>query len=169
MSALNGSTPRRRAWRWRNIPVPEAHLGVGLVAVGMEVLRPLPLSRRRLRPVGWALAAAGAALTAWATRAAGDVDLEDPERLVSHGPYALMPHPMYRAWTMMYVGVGFVAGSGWTLGLTPVVVVLNRREVIREERLLATRFGPTYEAYRPRFARPVAVCCRPSSSGPVSM
>jgi len=48
-------------------------------------------------------------------------------------------------------GLAFRSAAGLLLALTMVPVVIGRIEA--EERLLATQFGETYEAFRRRTAR----------------
>lgn len=101
------------AWRWSNVPVPEGflvHMGLGL---GLEHWHPFPLGFRGSRPVGCALLLAGTALAVGATRAAGDVDLSHPSRLVATGPYRVSRHPMYVAWSLAYLGLTLVAATAW--------------------------------------------------------
>lgn len=76
-----------------------------------------------------------------------------PDRVVTDGPYAMSRHPMYVAWTAIYLGVALVARTAWLLLLTPLLVVLIRREIAREEERLAEIFGPAYVAYQARVRR----------------
>ncbi len=138
------------AWRWGNIPLPEPHLA----GLGAGFLLHLIVSRRPFWPAwighacGWPLILAGLSLAAWAVRAAAEVDLERPEQLVRSGPYALSRNPMYVAWTVVYVGIALVGNSAWPLLLLPAVLLLTHVAVLREERLLADRFGAAYRSYQ---------------------
>jgi protein-S-isoprenylcysteine O-methyltransferase Ste14 len=94
------------AWRWGNIPIPEAYL-VGLgTSILLQVLTPRSPSWPAWigHGAGWPLLLAGMWLGAWAVRAAARVDLERPDQLVDSGPYAFSRNPMYLAWTVGYVG-----------------------------------------------------------------
>jgi protein-S-isoprenylcysteine O-methyltransferase Ste14 len=133
--------------------VPEAHVYLGIVAVVMSLLRPRRISWRRSRQVGLPLLMAGSALAAWATRAAGPTDLARPDRVVTDGPYAMSRHPMYVAWTAIYLGVAFVARTAWLLRFTPLLAVLIRREIAREEQRLTETFGSAYVAYQAQVRR----------------
>jgi protein-S-isoprenylcysteine O-methyltransferase Ste14 len=139
-----------RAWRWGNIPIPQAHL-VGLgTGILLQVARPwrLPWPAWIGHGAGWPLILAGLGLGAWAVRAAAGVDLERPDQLVDNGPYAFSRNPMYLAWTLGYVGVTLVAGTAWPLLLLPAVLVVTQVVVLREERSLGRRFGAAYRSYK---------------------
>ena len=145
-------TPRTaaRAWRWGNIPIPQAQLagvGIGLL---LQVVRPwsLPWPAWIGQLGGWPLILAGLWLGAWAVRAAASVDLERPDQLVDTGPYAFSRNPMYLAWTVDYVGVALVAGTAWPLLLLPAVLVVTQVVVLGEERSLERRFGSAYRSYK---------------------
>jgi protein-S-isoprenylcysteine O-methyltransferase Ste14 len=138
------------AWRWANIPIPQAHL-VGLgTGILLEVVTPwsLPWPAWIGHGGGWPLILAGLWLGAWAVRTAAGVNLERPNQLVDSGPYALSRNPMYVAWTLGYVGVALVAGTAWPLLLLPVVLVVTQVVVLREERSLERRFGEAYRSYK---------------------
>ncbi len=139
-----------RAWRWGNVPIPEAHLaGLG-TGILLQVIRPwhLPWPGWIGQAGGWPLLLAGLWLGAWAVRAASSVDLERPDRLVDSGPYAWSRNPMYVAWTAGYVGAALVTGTAWPLLLLPVVLAATQVAVLREERSLERRFGDAYRSYR---------------------
>jgi protein-S-isoprenylcysteine O-methyltransferase Ste14 len=138
------------AWRWGNIPIPEAHLaGLG-TGILLQVVRPwsLPWPAWIGHACGWPLILAGLWLGAWAVRAAAAVDLERPDQLVHSGPYAFSRNPMYLAWTAGYLGAALVAGTAWPLLLLPVVLAATHVAVLREERSLERRFGAAYRSYK---------------------
>ena len=138
------------AWRWGNIPIPEAHLaGLG-TGILLQVLTPrsLPWPAWIGHGAGWPLLLAGLWLGAWAVRAAARVDLERPNQVLDSGPYALSRNPMYLAWTLGYIGVALVADTAWPLLLLPVVLVVTQMVVLREERSLERRFGDSYRNYK---------------------
>jgi len=122
-------------------------LGAGLLLEAVTRWR-LPWPAWVGHAVGWPLVAAGLALAAWAVRAAGPVRMEQPDRLVREGPYALARNPMYLAWTLVYLGLTFVLRVVWPLVLLPAVLVRVQVEVVREERALAERFAGEYGGYR---------------------
>jgi protein-S-isoprenylcysteine O-methyltransferase Ste14 len=137
-------------WRWRNIPVPEAHLGGLGAGLLLQLVAPWPLPwpASAGQAAGWPLLVAGLGLGAWAVRAAAGVHLAQPGQLVRGGPYARSRNPMYVAWTLGYAGVALVAGAAWPLLLLPVVLAVTNLVVAREERSLERRFGTAYRAYK---------------------
>jgi protein-S-isoprenylcysteine O-methyltransferase Ste14 len=148
---MNDMSPRTGApaWRWGNIPIPEAHvigLGAGIL---LQVARPwrLPWPAWIGRGCGLLLVLAGLWLGAWAVQAAAGVDLERPDQLVDSGPYAYSRNPMYVAWTVGYLGVAAVAGTAWPLLFLPVVLLVTHVVVLREERALERHFGTAYRSY----------------------
>jgi protein-S-isoprenylcysteine O-methyltransferase Ste14 len=95
----------------------------------------------------------GGALAVWATRSASTTDLENPDRVVTGGPYALSRHPRYVAWTVIYLGVALVVNAASLLILLPLLLLLVHRDALREEKRLEERFGSAYRAYRGRVRR----------------
>ena len=75
-------------------------------------------------------------------------------RLVQSGPYAISRNPMYVGVTAAYAGLAMAFASTWALLLLiPVLVVMDRLVIAREEPYLAARFGAPYEAYLRRVRR----------------
>jgi protein-S-isoprenylcysteine O-methyltransferase Ste14 len=139
-----------RSWRLRNLPLPEPHLIAIAAGVVLNRVRPvtLPGPRHVHRLAGWLLVAAGGSLVAWSVDAAGDVDLEQPDRLVTSGPYALSRNPMYLGWALLHLGSGVLSGSAWTVATLPLAVASVHGEVRREEQRLADALGEDFERYR---------------------
>ena len=138
------------SWRWDNVPLPEPHLVGILLSAALHLARPwrLPGSRRLYSGVGWTLVGAGVAISAWAVRAASDVDLERPSALVSTGPYVISRNPMYVSWTSLYVGGALITRKSWMLLSLPLVGGIIHRVVLREEHALEGAFGEEYFRYR---------------------
>jgi protein-S-isoprenylcysteine O-methyltransferase Ste14 len=86
-------------------------------------------------------------------RAAGTVELAKPERLVTSGPYAVSRNPMYVGWSLLHLGIGMIAGSGWIMATLPFVGAAIHRDVVDEERRLTTQFGDEYKHYAARVGR----------------
>ena len=94
--------------------------------------------------------------SAWLFRRAGTgiPTWQAATRLVQRGPYAISRNPMYVGVTALYAGLALAVASTWALILlAPVLVVMDRWVIAREEPYLAARFGAPYEAYRARVRR----------------
>jgi protein-S-isoprenylcysteine O-methyltransferase Ste14 len=144
------------AWKWANVPIPEAHLLGLLAGFGLHAWRPqrLSLGARIRQALGWPLVTAGAVAIAWAVRAAGDVDVDEPTSLVQTGPYAWSRNPMYVGWTLIDLGVGLLANTAWIPRLVLAVGLYTHLVVVRhEERVLVKRFGDAYREYCERVPR----------------
>jgi protein-S-isoprenylcysteine O-methyltransferase Ste14 len=142
-------------WRWGNAPLPESHLLLIIIGVGLGAVWPLEvgLDTTWLNVLGLVMTILGVGVAVWATHTAGRVNLADPDRLVADGPYAKSRHPMYGAWTLIYVGFALVLDSGWLLMLVPILLIWIHWETGREEKQLMEHFGSEYEEYRARVRR----------------
>ena len=142
-------------WRWGNAPLPESHLVLIVMGVVLGAVWPLDLglSSIWLTVLGAALTFFGVVIAVWATHSAGNVMLAGPDRLVTDGPYSRSRHPMYVAWTFVYLGLVLLLDSGWLLMLTPVLAGWIHWETGREEQRLAVEFGAQYDDYRSEVRR----------------
>jgi protein-S-isoprenylcysteine O-methyltransferase Ste14 len=142
----------KRSWRWGNVPLPEPYL-VGLaLAIALERRRPWVL-RGHGAMLGLLFLSAGAGLVVRSVRAAALVDVTQPDRLVTQGPYAYTRNPMYLGWALVHLGVAVIRRSGWSVAALPAAAVWVHRQVIVEERELAKVFGDVYTSYRERVPR----------------
>jgi protein-S-isoprenylcysteine O-methyltransferase Ste14 len=113
----------------------------------------------RALAVGASLAVAGFALAALAVRAfhrAGTNVMPEGRgtMLVERGPYRLTRNPIYIGMIILYFGLAIMLTSMWMLLLLlPVLIVLQRAIVEREEVYLGARFGDTYRRYQARVPR----------------
>jgi protein-S-isoprenylcysteine O-methyltransferase Ste14 len=83
------------------------------------------------------------------TYGAATVRVEENQRVVSTGPYAIVRHPMYAAALILMLGIPLALGSWWGfLSLAPGVPALVWR-ILDEERLLK-RDLPGYAEYMQR-------------------
>lgn len=141
-------------WRWQNIPVPETHL----VAIGVGLALQRVRSRRKpvamgFRLGGAALVGAGIAIAGWATRSAGQIELDQSRELVTGGAYAFSRNPMYVGWTLVYVGYGVWTESAWPLVLFPGLAGWMHRTILEEERRLEAQFESSFRDYARRVPR----------------
>jgi protein-S-isoprenylcysteine O-methyltransferase Ste14 len=142
--------------RLSNLPLPEPHLALLGAGIVLQLIRPLrlPVPFAPLAGLGAGVAiGASAAAIGWATHAAGTVDLAEPDRLVTAGPYTLTRHPMYEAWTAIYVALAVASRNGWMAAFLPALLALVHHETGREDRRLRRRFGDRHEAYAQRVPR----------------
>lgn len=74
--------------------------------------------------------------------------------IVQRGPYLFSRNPMYVGMMFCYLGIAFIANSGWPLLLIPAVLIaLHFMVIAREEAYLARAFAQEYAAYRSRVRR----------------
>jgi len=138
-------------------------IGAGFFGACTLLWRPLPLVLSPLtRAVALALGALlpfpGLALVLWGRLTLGEMydvsssvgaQLYAGHRLVTHGPFAIVRHPMYAGVILASAG-GLLVYRTWTLLFTTLSflgLVLRAR---REEEALAAEFGEEWEEYRRR-------------------
>ena len=79
---------------------------------------------------------------------------EPSTALVVTGPYAFTRNPIYIAFVIAYFGLAIMLTSLWVLLLLiPVLAILQRGVVEREEAYLERQFGDAYRKYRARVPR----------------
>jgi len=133
---------------------PRVMLAFLLVGLALDAVRPLGWIPPALRyGAGIPLLLAGVLLMARAMgglrRAGTPVETCHAARaLVTEGLYRFSRNPIYLAGFLLYLGIGNLAGSGWTLALFPLFFLVIRLGVVaREERYLEARFGAPYRRY----------------------
>lgn len=146
----------------------KATSGIFIVALGYAMvwsfrrpshgaLLPLgPLAAATLDVAATAIAVASVWLVAAAVRTLGKqwnvrAALVEEHALITHGPYALVRHPIYLGMLGMLVATGLTL-SHWAALLAGIVlgVVGTIVRVRAEEELLRTAFGEAFEEYRTR-------------------
>ena len=82
------------------------------------------------------------------------LQIREKHELISHGPYALVRHPMYTSFLLMALGQAFLLAN-WVVGLAGLIgfAVLFFLRVDKEERMMLEIFGPEYRAYMDRTKR----------------
>jgi protein-S-isoprenylcysteine O-methyltransferase Ste14 len=79
---------------------------------------------------------------------------EPSTALLESGPYRYTRNPIYISFTLFYFGLAIMLTSAWLLVLlVPVLIVLQRGVVEREEAYLASKFGEAYRKYQLRVPR----------------
>ena len=158
-------TPRRpkgratgQARRFMRLPVYFL-IGIPFFGLCFFLWRPLPLAlsesaRIAALIVGALLYFPGLTLVLWARLTLGEmynvsssvgVQLYADRRLITHGPFAIVRHPMYAGLILASMGGLFIYRT-WTLVFTMIFLGLVRR-ARREEQALAAEFGEEWEEY----------------------
>jgi protein-S-isoprenylcysteine O-methyltransferase Ste14 len=109
-------------------------IGAAFVASGFALAG---LSFRRFRLAGTSVVPGEAATT-----------------LVVVGPYRFTRNPIYIGFVLAYFGFAVMLTSMWVLLLLiPVLTILQRGVVVREEAYLERQFGDDYRKYKARVPR----------------
>lgn len=113
--------------------------------------RPLPLWRLALSVLFFTVAT----FLSWtAVQALGrqwriDAGLRADHQLVTAGPYGLVRHPIYTSMLSVLLGTGFMITPLRMLLVASLVFIVGMEIRVRvEDRLLASRFGDQFLAYR---------------------
>jgi len=158
---LGGTIPRAREGRGplvlRLLFALPFYLGMIAYVVNPDWMRwsslPLPTW---LRWVGVAVAAAMLPLLVWVLLSLGTNISETyltkaDHRLVTHGPYRWVRHPLYAVALTAFLGLAVAAANGFLLVMGSAILIAMARLVVpREEAELMARFGDGYGAYRAR-------------------
>jgi protein-S-isoprenylcysteine O-methyltransferase Ste14 len=108
---------------------------------------------------GGALAIAGLALGLFSIREfeqAGTsvVPGEPSTMLIERGPYRFTRNPIYIGMVILYFGLAIMLTSAWMLLLLiPVLMILQRGVVEREEAYLTAKFGDAYRRFQAHVPR----------------
>ena len=74
--------------------------------------------------------------------------------IVTEGPFRYSRNPMYVSLTLLYLGVALILNVLWILLLVvPLVVVVQRGVIAREEAYLERKFGEDYRRYKVQVRR----------------
>lgn len=159
---------------YENLPLPAGQVAGIVVGVALDRISParLPGSRSVQCAVGALLLVSGGALNVWALserrrHTTGTFELEQPQSLVTTGPYARSRHPMYVGWWFIHLGVGLLRGSAWVAATVPAAVLVEHPGIVDEERMLDREFGDEFARYRERVPR-YGVGWRRSAAGAAS-
>jgi protein-S-isoprenylcysteine O-methyltransferase Ste14 len=134
-------------------------LGAAVCAHSVSPLTPAP-ARRAFRwtagglLVGLGFTGSAAVVRAFRKARTAVSPLNPSTRLVVSGPYRYSRNPDYLSQMSMYLGLGILANTWWTLIFLPAVAALvHHGVVIREERYLEAKFGQEYRDYKARVPR----------------
>lgn len=107
---------------------------------------------------GGTLVLLGAALFTWTWHTMKSRNI-DPNygpvnALITHAAFRWSRNPLYVALTLGFLGVGFIANTGWMLALLPLVLAYMHYGIIaREEAHLQQLFGPEFLTYKSKVRR----------------
>lgn len=132
--------------------------------VGYLLWLPLPLAVSPtvsgiFRVVGLVLFLAGWLLVLWARRELGAMygvstsfaaPLQVQHRLIQHGPYAFVRHPLYLGYWLLLLGVTLIYRTWTPLLLFVMCLAAFYRRARREDEALAERFDEQWRAYAAR-------------------
>lgn len=148
-----------------NVAIRPPLLFLGALILGCLMTLALPLGTRLASPNGLALTVGlifvvlGFVLVLLSVRrfhlAGTTVPIDQPTTtLVTIGPYHFTRNPIYIGLILIYFGLSIVLTSLWMLVLLiPVLIVLQRGVVEREEVYLERKFGDDYRKYKERVPR----------------
>jgi protein-S-isoprenylcysteine O-methyltransferase Ste14 len=143
-----------------NVPPPLIYVAPLVLGLMLDRRRHLPfLPRGAERGLGWPLLGGGLVLNGWflKTIRKADVPLRTDKpvpRLTTEGPFRYSRNPSYLALVMIYAGIASLRNSLWVmLLLAPVVMVMQREVIGREESYLERTFGEEYLTYKVRVRR----------------
>jgi protein-S-isoprenylcysteine O-methyltransferase Ste14 len=109
--------------------------------------------------LGWLLVAGGLLLAGWSVwhlrKAGTGIPTNRPATvIVTDGPYLVSRNPIYAALTAIHIGLASLLDApAALLALVPVLAVMHRGVILREEAYLEAKFGAPYRAYRARTRR----------------
>jgi protein-S-isoprenylcysteine O-methyltransferase Ste14 len=134
-----------------------AALALGLLLHTAFPVRFLPTTIARVLGAVLIAGAVAIAVSAFRTmaRAGTSFRTERPTTaIVTGGPFRYTRNPIYVALTLLYLGIASVANALWVLLLViPVLLLMQRGVVTREERYLERKFGEEYLSYKARVRR----------------
>lgn len=148
--------------RIRIVPPPLLFFVTLASGAAVQHFRPVPLAAYSFATgmlAGCSLLIVAATIGVWTLlmmrRAHTPVEpWETPRVLVKSGPFRFTRNPLYVALTAVHAALAVMINSAWLAAATVLLPLLIDRLVIRrEEAVLASVFGPQYEAYEARVRR----------------
>lgn len=140
----------------KNIPIPEAHVIAIIISFLVRLFFPTQIFLNNWigHLLGWPMVVIGVLIITWATVKAGEVSMDEPDELITTGPYAYSRNPMYVGWMLIFLGIIFIMNSIYSLVLLVIVLVYTHCFEIRpEEEFLQKKFGADYKAYKNNVSR----------------
>ena len=139
---------------------PLLYLVAFLVVLGLRWLVPLRIFASTLAPwCGLLFIVPGVAIALSGRRALAAAGTNvnpflPANAIATKGPYRFSRNPLYVSLTLLFVGLTLATNTWWGfLALIPVLLLMHRGVVLREERYLDRKFGDTYRQYCSRVRR----------------
>lgn len=140
---------------------PPVYLGIALAAMVIAhfvlpavQLLAFPWTLTGLAPIAAGIALNLAADRAFTARGTTVKPFARSSALVTTGVFGLSRNPMYLGMILLLIGVGLLLGSLLPfLAVIAFAVLIDRRFVTAEERMLAETFGDEWRVYRRRVRR----------------
>lgn len=141
-------------------PPPLICLGFILIAGAIQYSWPLSLpSSFVFTIIGIVVILTGLAIIFSASRTFKKADTriepwKPTSRIVSQGVFAYSRNPIYVAFCLASIGIGFVAGSVWVLmSFVPTAITIYFFAIKKEEAYLERKFGDEYLNYKKNVRR----------------
>jgi protein-S-isoprenylcysteine O-methyltransferase Ste14 len=131
-----------------------------LVVLALRWFWPMPIFGHPIALwSGVALVALGVAIIIWGRKSfqAAGTNISPflpTTSIVITGPFRFSRNPLYVSLTLMYLGLTLAVNTWWGIVvLVPLLMIMHRGVVLREERYLEQKFGETYRQYRSKVRR----------------
>lgn len=141
-------------------PPPLICLGFILTTGAIQYSWPLSLpSSFEFTIIGIVVILAGLAIIFSASRTFKKADTriepwKPTSKIVSQGVFAYSRNPIYVAFCLASIGIGFVAGSVWVLmSFVPTAITIYFVAIKKEEAYLERKFGDEYLSYKKNVRR----------------
>ena len=105
-----------RRWDWSQVPLAVVILANALVILGYALLVMAGRANRYL---------------------SGVVEVEQDQQVITHGPYAVIRHPMYAGLSLMIVFTPLALGSYWAAIPAVFTIPFLMARIVNEEKVLA--------------------------------
>lgn len=75
-------------------------------------------------------------------------------QIITSGVYRFSRNPIYLSFVIIGIGIGFAVNSIWIiLMMIPLVLIISRFVIAKEERYLEAKFGKLYLSYKHKIRR----------------
>ena len=142
------------------VPPPLLYGGAFVVLLVLRWFWPMPIFGHAVALwLGLALLVLGIGMAAWGIRTmqAAGTNVNPAlltTAIVKSGPFRFSRNPLYLALMLLYLGLTLAFNTWWGIVLlVPVLIIMHRGVVLREERYLEQKFGETYRQYRSKVRR----------------